>query len=88
MSLRLINMMGQTYFFNGRVKIEKDTLSKGVTEKDTRTGFGIEFVGRIGTQPGKAQTTEDTEFGGVGSFVELLLKGGPKGKTNFRHSVY
>ena len=34
-------------------------MSEGVTEKDTRTGFGIEFVGRIGTQPGKTQTTED-----------------------------
>ena len=37
-------------FFEGRVKTEKDTLSKGVTKKDTRTGFVIEFVGRIGTR--------------------------------------
>ena len=36
-----------------RVKIKKGTLSKGVAEKDTRTGFGIKFVGRIGTQLGK-----------------------------------
>ena len=51
-------MTGHKGFFKGRVKIEKDTLSEEVTEKDTRTGFGIEFVGRIGTQPGKTQTTE------------------------------
>ena len=42
----------------------------GVTQKDIRTGFRIEFVGRIGTQPGKTQTTEDREFGQVRSFVE------------------
>ena len=37
-------------FFEDRVKTDKDTLSEGVIEKDTRTGFGIEFMGRIGTQ--------------------------------------
>ena len=46
-------MIGHKDFFEGRVKIEKGTLSKGLTEKDTWTGFGIKFVGRIGTQPGK-----------------------------------
>ena len=40
-------------FFKGRVTIEKGTLSEGVTEKDIRTVFWIEFVGRIGTQLGK-----------------------------------
>ena len=40
-------------FFEGKVKTEKGTLSEGVVEKDTRTGFSIEFVGRIGTQPRK-----------------------------------
>ena len=42
-------MMGHQGFFEGRVKTKKDTLSEGVIEKDTRTGFRIEFVGRIGT---------------------------------------
>ena len=42
-------MMGDKYFFEGRVKTEKDTLSEGVTKKGIRTGFEIEFVGRIGT---------------------------------------
>ena len=42
-------MMGHKGFLEDRVKIEKGTLSEEVTEKDTRTGFGIEFVGRIGT---------------------------------------
>ena len=62
--------IGHKSFFEGRVKTEKDTLSEGVTEKDTRTEFGIEFVGRIGTQPRKTQIDEDTEFGRVRSFVE------------------
>ena len=63
-------MMGYKDFFEGRVKTEKGTFSEGVTEKDTRTGFGIELVGRIGMQLGKTQTDEDAEFGWVGSFVE------------------
>ena len=62
--------MKDTDFFKGRVKIEKVTLSEGVTKKDTRTRFWIEFVGRIWTQPRKTQTTEDTEFERVKSFVE------------------
>ena len=40
-------------FVKSRVKTEKDTLSEGVIEKDTRIGFGIKFVGRIGTKPWK-----------------------------------
>ena len=62
-------MTGHKDFFEDMVK-QRDTLSEGVTKKDIRTGFGIEFVGRIGTQPGKTQTTEDIEFGRVRSFVE------------------
>ena len=46
-------MTGHKDFIEDRVKIEKDTLSEGVTEKDIRTEFGIEFVGRIGMQPRK-----------------------------------
>ena len=41
-------MTGHKDFIEDRVKTKKDTLSKGVTEKDTRTRFEIEFVGRIG----------------------------------------
>ena len=52
-------MMGHKGFFEGMVKIEKGTLSEGVTEKDTQIGFRIDFVGRIGTQLGKTQTTKD-----------------------------
>ena len=63
-------MTGHKGFFKGRVKTETSTLSEGVTKKDTQTIFMIEFVGRIGTQLGKTQATEDTEFGGVKSFVE------------------
>ena len=37
-------------FVEDRVKTKKGTPSEGVTEKDTRTEFEIEFVGRIGTQ--------------------------------------
>ena len=40
-------MTGHKDFFEGRVKTEKDTVSEGVTKKDTRIRFGIEFVGRI-----------------------------------------
>ena len=40
-------------FIEDKVKTEKDTLSEGVIEKDIRNGFGIKFVGRIGTQPRK-----------------------------------
>ena len=42
-------MMGHKEFLEDKVKIEKGTLSEGVTKKDTRTRFGIEFVGRIET---------------------------------------
>ena len=49
-----LNMTRHKDFFEGRVKTEKGTLSEGVPEKDTWTGFGIKFVGRIGKQPGKA----------------------------------
>ena len=41
-------MTGHKGFFEGRVKIEKGTLSEGVTEKNIRTGVRIELVGRIG----------------------------------------
>ena len=44
-----LNMVGHEDFFEGRVKVDKGTLSEGVTKKDTRIGFGIEFVGRMGT---------------------------------------
>ena len=57
-------------FFEGKVKTYKDTLSEGVTKKDTRTRYGIKFVGRIEMQPGKVKTVEDTEFGHVWSFVK------------------
>ena len=46
-------MVGHKDFFESGVKTEKGTLSKGVAEKDTRTRFGVEFVGRVGTQLGK-----------------------------------
>ena len=46
-------MTGHRDFFEGRVKTKKGTLSEGVTEKDIRTGFWVEFVGRIGAQPRK-----------------------------------
>ena len=45
-------MTGHKDFFESRVKTEKDTLSKGVAEKD-KDWICDEFVGRIGTQPGK-----------------------------------
>ena len=46
-------MMRHKDFFEGGVKTEEGTLSKGVAEKDTRTRFGVELMGRVGTQPGK-----------------------------------
>ena len=46
-------MTGHKEFVESGIKAEKGILSEGVAEKDTETGFGIEFVGRIGTQPGK-----------------------------------
>ena len=46
-------MTGHKEFVDCGMKAEKDTLSKRVAKKDLLTGFGIEFVGRIGTQPGK-----------------------------------
>ena len=44
----------KVFFFEDRIKTEKGTLSEGVTEKDIRIRFGIEFVGRIGMQQRKA----------------------------------
>ena len=46
-------MMGHKEFVKSKIKAKKGTLSEGVAEKDTLTGFGIEYVGIIGTQPGK-----------------------------------
>ena len=46
-------MIGHKDFFESGVKTEEGTLSKGVAEKDTRTRFGVKFVGKVGTQPGK-----------------------------------
>ena len=46
-------MTGHEDFFDGKVTAEKDTQSEGVTEKDIKTGFGIELMGRIEMQPGK-----------------------------------
>ena len=46
-------MMGHKKFVESGIKEKKGTLIEGIAEKDTWTGFGIEFVGRIGTQPGK-----------------------------------
>ena len=54
----------------GRVKIEKGTLSEGSNQERNKDGFVVEFVGRIGAQPGKTQTIEDTKFGRVRIFVE------------------
>ena len=48
-TLSKLDMAGHKDFFEDRVKTEKDTLSEGVTEKDTGTGFGIKFVRRIQT---------------------------------------
>ena len=61
-------MTGHKDFIEGRVTIDKFTLSEGVAEKYTRTRFGIEFVGRIGMRTHKK--TKDTEFRWVRSFVE------------------
>ena len=54
--------MGHKDFLQVKIKTKKGTLSEGVPKKDIRTGFGIEFVGRIQKEPGKAKTTKDTEF--------------------------
>ena len=47
-------MTGHEGFLEDRVKTKKGILGEGGTEKDTRTGFGIEFMGRIRTQQRKA----------------------------------
>ena len=46
-------MTGHEEFVEIGIKAKKGISSEGVAEKDTRTRFGIEFVGRIGVQPGK-----------------------------------
>ena len=43
-----LGMTGHKDFFESGVKTKEGTLSKGVAEKDTRTRFGVEFVGRVG----------------------------------------
>ena len=48
--LHKLDVTGHKDFVESGVKTEEDTLSKGVAEDDTRTRFGIEFVGRVGTQ--------------------------------------
>ena len=48
--LNKLDMMEHKDFFESWVKIEEDTLSKGVIEKDIWTRFGVEFVGRVGTE--------------------------------------
>ena len=44
-----LSMTGDKEFIEVRVKTEEGTLSEGVTDKDTWTRFGIEFMGRVGT---------------------------------------
>ena len=39
-------MMVHKEFVETMIKANKGTLSKGLVEKDTRTEFGIEFVGK------------------------------------------
>ena len=51
--LNKLDMMGHKDFFESGVKIEEDTLSKGVIEKDIWTRFGVEFMGRVETEPRK-----------------------------------
>ena len=46
-------MIGHKDFIEDMFKTEKDALSEGVIEKDTKARFGIGFVGRIETQPWK-----------------------------------
>ena len=46
-------MTGHKEFLENEIKAKKGILSEGIAEKDTWAGFGIEFMGRIGTQPGK-----------------------------------
>ena len=49
----IFHKLDMKVFLEDKVKIEKGTLSEGVVEKDTRTGFEIKFVGRIATQTRK-----------------------------------
>ena len=46
-------MTGHKDFFESGVKIKEGTLSKELAKKDKHTRFGVEFVGRVGTQHGK-----------------------------------
>ena len=48
-----LDMIGHKDFFESGFITKGDTLSKGVVERDTQTRFRVEFVGRVGTQPGK-----------------------------------
>ena len=48
-----LDMTRHKDFFKSGVKTKEDTLSKGVVERDIWTRFRVEFVGRVGTQPGK-----------------------------------
>ena len=52
-NLHTLDMTGHKKIFESWVKTEEGTLSKEVVEKDTQTRFGVEFMGRVGTQPGK-----------------------------------
>ena len=51
--LHKLDITGHKDFFESGVKTEEGTLSKEVAEKDMQTRFGVEFMGRVGTQPGK-----------------------------------
>ena len=62
-------MTGHKDFFEGRVTIEKGTMSEGVTEKDTRIGFEIGFEGIIGTQHGKHKQPKTWSLDGSGALL-------------------
>ena len=51
-------------FFESRVKTKKGTMSEGVAEKVTRTGFGLSLWEELGRNQGKHKQPKDKELEG------------------------
>ena len=71
-------MTRHKYFVEYRIKTKKGTLSEGVTEKDTKTRFRIEFVGSIWNNQGKHKQSKIWSLDGSESLWNNFSKEEPR----------
>ena len=62
-----LDMTRHKDFSESGVKTEEGTLSKGVAKKDTRTRFGVEFMGKVGNNQGTHKQPKTRSLDGSGT---------------------